>query len=193
MLVQSVAIGTLPTLATSERPIADASAQFLGAKATAFVSVGALVSIGGTLNSIALVTPRLLFAMAADGHLPRVVGAVHPRFRTPHVAIVLSAIVMFALMLSGSFVALASISVVIRLLTYAATCAALLRLRRQAGTAPAEFVAPFGQVAAVAALALSMWLLSNSTRSDALTTVMAGAVGLALYFIFRVRRRRGAR
>jgi amino acid transporter len=189
MLVQFVAIGTLSTLATSERPIADASAQFLGAKATAFVSVGALLSIGGTLNSIALVTPRLLFAMAADGHLPRFIGAVHPRFRTPHVAIVLSSIVMFALTLSGSFVALASISVVIRLLTYAATCAALLRLRWQPGATRPEFVAPFGRFAAVSAIALSVWLLSNSTRSDASMTAIAGVVGLAFYFAFRIRRR----
>jgi amino acid transporter len=189
MLVQFVAIGTLSTLATSERPIADASAQFLGAKATAFVSLGALVSIGGTLNAIALVSPRLLFAMSADGHLPRFIGAVHPRFRTPHVAIVLSSIVMFVLTLTGSFVALASISVVIRLLTYGASCAALLRLRRQPNATPAPFVAPFGQFAAVAAIGLSVWLLSNSTRSDAWTTVIAGAVGLALYFTFRIRRR----
>jgi amino acid transporter len=189
MLVQFVAIGTLSTLATSERPIADASAQFLGAKATAFVSVGALLSIGGTLNSIALVTPRLLFAMAADGHLPRFIGAVHPRFRTPHVAIVLSSIVMFALTLSGSFVALASISVVIRLLTYAATCAALLRLRWRPGATHPEFVAPFGRFAAVSAIALSVWLLSNSTRSDASMTAIAGVVGLAFYFAFRIRRR----
>jgi APA family basic amino acid/polyamine antiporter len=185
MLVQFVAIGTLPTLATSERPIADASAQFLGAKATAFVSVGALVSIGGTLNSIALVSPRLLFAMAADGHLPRVIGAVHPRFRTPHVAIVLSSVAMFVLMVSGSFVALASISVVIRLLTYTATCAALLRLRWQPRATRAPFVAPLGQFAAFGAIILSMWLLSNSARSDAWMTIGAAAVGLAFYVIFR--------
>jgi len=186
MLVQFVAIGALPTLATSERPIADASAQFLGAKAAAFVSVGALVSIGGTLNSIALVSPRLLFAMAVDGHLPRFIGLVHPRFRTPSVAIVLSSIVMLALTLSGSFVALASISVVIRLLTYAATCAALLRLRRQPNATRAVFIAPFGRFAAVAAIGLSAWLVSNSTRADALTTVIAGAVGLVFYFSFRL-------
>jgi basic amino acid/polyamine antiporter, APA family len=193
MLVQFVAIGALPTLATSERPIADASAQFLGAKAAAFVSVGALVSIGGTLNSIALVSPRLLFAMAVDGHLPRFIGLVHPRFRTPSVAIVLSSIVMLALTLSGSFVALASISVVIRLLTYAATCAALLRLRRLPNAARAAFVAPFGRFAAVAAIGLSAWLVSNSTRSDALTTVIAGAVGLAFYFSFRLGHRQPSR
>ena len=188
MLVQFVAIGTLPALATSERPIADASAQFLGAKATAFVSLGALVSIGGTLNSIALVSPRLLFAMATDGHLPRFVGAVHQRFRTPHVAIIASSIVMLALTLSGSFVALASISVVIRLLTYAATCAALLRLRRQPTAARAAFVAPFGQFSAIVAIALSVWLLSSSARSDALTTLIVAAIGLVFYLIFRTRR-----
>ena len=94
---------------------------------------------------------------------------------------------MFALTISGSFVALASISVVIRLLMYAATCAALLRLRRQSDTAHAAFVAPFGQLAALAAIALSVWLLSNSARSDAWTTVIAAAVGLAIYFIFRSR------
>jgi basic amino acid/polyamine antiporter, APA family len=193
MLVQFVAIGTLPTLATSERPIADASAQFLGAKATAFVSLGALVSIGGTLNSIALVSPRLLFAMAVDGHLPRFIGLVHSRFRTPSAAIVLSSIVMLALTLSGSFVALASISVVIRLLTYAATCAALLRLRRQPNAARAAFVAPFGQLAAVAAIGLSAWLVSNSAWSDAWTTVVAGAVGVAFYFIFSAGQRHPSR
>jgi amino acid transporter len=58
--------------------------------------------------------------------LPRVFGVVHSRFRTPHVAILVSAVVMLALKLSGSFATLAAISTFIRLLTYAATCAALL-------------------------------------------------------------------
>ena len=190
-LIQFVAIGTLPTLATSQRPIADASARFLGARAAAFVSLGALISIGGTLNSIVLVTPRLLFAMAAGGHLPRVFGVVHERFRTPHVASLMSAVVMVALTLSGSFATLAAISTIIRLLTYAATCAALLQFRRQPNAPPAAFLAPFGRFAATAALILSAWLLSNSTRSDAWTTVIAGAVGLPLFFVFGAGRRRG--
>lgn len=185
ILIQFVAIGTLPTLATSQRPIADASAMFLGAGAAAFVSLGALISIGGTLNSIALVTPRLLFAMAEDGHLPRAFGAVHPRFRTPHVAILVSSVVMIALTVSGSFATLAAISTIIRLLTYAATCGALLQLRRQPNAPPAAFTAPFGGLAATAALILSVWLLSNSARSDAWTTAIAGAVGLLLFFFVR--------
>ena len=190
VLIQFVSIGTLPTLATSQRPIADASARFLGAGAAGFVSLGALISIGGTLNSIVLVTPRLLFAMAADGHLPRVFGVVHSHFRTPHVAILVSAVVMVALTLSGSFATLAAISTIIRLLTYAATCAALLQLRRQPNAPRAVFTAPFGRLAATAALVLSAWLLSNSARSDAWTTVIAAAVGLPLFFLLGARHQR---
>jgi len=190
MLIQFVAIGTLPTLATSQRPIADASARFLGAGAAGFVSLGALISISGTLNSIALVTPRLMFAMAEDRLLPRMFGAIHSRFRTPYVAILVSSVVMVALTLSGSFASLAAISTIIRLLTYAATCGALLRLRRQPSAPPAAFTAPFGAFAAAAALVLSVWLLSNSSRSDALTTAIAGAAGLPLFFGYRAWRSR---
>lgn len=190
ILIQFVAIGTLPTLATSQRPIADASAMFLGARAAGFVSLGALISIGGTLNSITLVTPRLLFAMAEDRYLPRVFGAVHPRFRTPYVAIFVSALAMIALTVSGSFATLAAVSTIIRLLTYAATCGALLQLRRLPNVPPAAFTAAFGRLAATAALVLSVWLLSNSARSDAWTTAIAGAVGLVLFFPLRAVRTR---
>jgi amino acid transporter len=190
VLIQFVAIGTLPTLATSQRPVADASARFLGAGAAAFVSLGALISIGGTLNSIVLVTPRLLFAMAEDGYLPRAFGGIHPRFRTPHVAILISSVVMVALTLSGSFGTLAAISTIIRLLTYGATCAALVQLRRRRDAPPAAFTAPFGRVAATAALVLSVWLLSNSSRSDAWTTAIAGAAGLLVFFVYGARQRR---
>jgi hypothetical protein len=49
-------------------------------------------------------------------------------------------------------------------------------------------MAPFGRLAAIAALTLSAWLLSNATRSDAWTTVIAGAVGLTLFFVSSARR-----
>ena len=64
VLVQTVCIGTLPELASSERPIADASLRFLGAPGASLVAAGALVSMGGTLNALMFATPRLLFAMA---------------------------------------------------------------------------------------------------------------------------------
>lgn len=110
VLVQFVAIGRLPTLAASTR---------------------ALVSIMGTLNSVTLVSGRLLFAMAEDRHLPRALAAVHPRFRTPHPALLVSSGAVLAFSLMGSFAGSAAISTAIRL-AYAATSAALLTFRRRA-------------------------------------------------------------
>lgn len=183
-LIQFVAIGTLPTLAASTRPLADASQRMLGSWAAAIVSLGALVSIMGTLNSVALVSARLLFAMAEDRHIPRLVGAVHVGFRTPHVALFIGAAAIVALTLSGSFAALAAISTATRLLAYAATCAALLAFRRRTG--PAPFVAPFGAFAAAAALALTAWVLTNSAFREIWMTAAGAVLGAALYYAFKL-------
>jgi amino acid transporter len=188
--IQFVAIGTLPELGTSTRPIADASRAFMGPAGAAFISVGALVSITGTLNSIALVSPRLLYAMAEDGHLPRPFASIHPRFRTPHIAIAVSSLTMLVLTLNGSFLTSAAISVVIRLVTYASTCAALISFRRDRNVPPAPFVAPFGVAAAVMALALTAWLLSNSTAKEGLTTLYAAIVGAIIFATFWILRKR---
>src|SRR5437870_1616923 len=70
--IQAVCVGTVPGLAHSERPLAEAGARVLGHAGALIVSLGALVSILGTLNGVVLVAPRLLFAMAERGELPRI-------------------------------------------------------------------------------------------------------------------------
>ncbi len=184
LLIQVVCIGTLPGLASSERPLVDAGRRFLGTAGASIITVGALISVGGTLNTIMLAGPRLLFAMAEQGQLPRMLATTHPRFRTPHIAILLSAVIMLALTLQGTFISALTISTVIRLLTYGATCLALPVLRRQRGTAP--FRAPAGMVVAVVATALSGWLLSNSSWYDALAAGLAAVLGLLIYFAYRL-------
>ena len=188
ILIQFVAIGTLPALASSTRPIADASAQFLGSGGARFVAVGALISIAGTLNTIALITPRLLYAMAEQGQMPRAFGAVHSRFRTPYVSIALSSAVILWVTLAGSFVTSAAISTVIRLVVYGSTCLALLRLRRMTGAPPALFTAPLGVLVAVAALALTGWVLLSTPFQQFRDTSIAIGIGVLLFFVFRTRR-----
>jgi basic amino acid/polyamine antiporter, APA family len=186
VMIQVVCIGTLPGLASSERPLVDASSRFLGATGASIVSVGALISITGTLNSNMLVAPRILFAMAEQGQLPRLLAATHRRFRTPHIAILISAAVTFVLTLQGTFISALTISTVIRLLVYIATCVALPVLRfRKVAPAP-RFNAPAGAAVAVAAATLSMWLLSNSPSNDARTVGLAAALGLPIFFACRL-------
>jgi amino acid transporter len=184
LMIQIVCIGTLPELANSERPLVDASRRFLGQPGAVILSVGALLSVTGTLNSIMLAGPRILFAMAERGQLPQSLAATHPRFHTPHISILISAAVMLAFTLQGTFMSALTISTVIRLLAYIATCISLPVLRFRNNTPMPRFNAPAGVSVAVAATALSVWLLSNSTMSDALEAGLAAALGLIVFFVW---------
>jgi APA family basic amino acid/polyamine antiporter len=189
LLIQVVCIGTLPGLAQSERPLVDASSRFLGAAGASLISVGALISITGTLSSTLLTGPRILFAMAEQGQLPRALAATHRRFHTPHIAILISAVVMLVISLQSSFMSALTISTVIRLLTYISTCIALPTLRCRKDAPPARFRAPAGVFIAVAATALSLWVLFNCPPRDAALAFLAAVLGLPVYFAYRSSRK----
>jgi amino acid transporter len=186
VMIQVVCIGTLPGLADSERPLVDASSRFLGAAGASIVSVGALISVTGTLSLTMLAGPRVLLAMAEQGQLPRALAATHRRFRTPYVAILISAAVMLVLTLQGTFMSALTISTMIRLLAYIATCAALPVLRFRNNAPSPRFSAPAGAVVAAVATALSVCLLSNSPPNDARAAGLAAALGLLIFFACRL-------
>ena len=187
--IQIVCIGTLPGLASSQRPLADASNVFLGRAGGALISAGVIVSIIGNLNVLILAGSRLPFAMAEGGELPPIVSATHKRFRTPHVAILITVSVMLALTLWSTFSKQVKLSVIARLLSYALTCAALLIFRRRPNAPPAMFKAPAGAAVAIVALALAAWLLSNCAWPDARDSLVAAALGLLIYFGYKISRK----
>ncbi|MBK7875598.1 MAG: APC family permease [Planctomycetes bacterium] len=161
LAVQFVCIGTHEGLAASTRPLAEAAERFLGPAGGVFIAVGALVSISGTLNGITLATPRMLFALGEQGELPRAFAATHARFHTPHVAILATTAAVLALSLSGSFLGAVSMSTLARLVTYAATCAAVPVLRRRAGEDGARFRVPGGTITIAGALLAIAWLFTS--------------------------------
>jgi amino acid transporter len=185
ILIQIVCIGTLPKLATSERPLSDAFGSFSGAKGAAIISAGALISITGNLIVLILAASRLPFAMAERGELPRALAATHKRFRTPAVAILATASVMLALTLSSGFVYALTISAIARLLAYSATCAALPALRAKKDAPEAMFKAPAGVAVSALSLVLAIWLLSNTSWQEARDSAIAAAAGLAIYLAYR--------
>ena len=193
ILVQVVSIGTLPGLATSTRPLADAAEQFAGTAGAGIVVVGALVSIAGTLNGLLLAAPRLLFAMAEHGQLPALFARTHARHHTPHVAIVVTGLAMLVLTLSGSFLSAVAISTLTRLLAYAATCAAVPVLRRRRAVAPALVLAPGGMATIVVALAVIAWLLAQGSAGELRDVGIAMALGFVLLWWGRRSGRRVAR
>jgi amino acid transporter len=184
--IQLVCIGTFPELAASERPLADAAFRFMGAPGATMISLGALLSLGGTMNATVFAMPRLLYAMAEQGQLPRALLSTHARFQTPHIAIAMSAAIVLGLTLFSTFISALTISTIIRIIVYITSCAALPVLRRSAAVPAAAFVVPAGTGVAAAACVLSVWLLSNSTRNEALAVAAAAGAGMLLYAASRI-------
>jgi len=187
ILIQIVCIGTLPELAGSQRPIADAAGKFMGSFGAAFVTVGALVSIFGNLNGGFLTASRMPFAMAEQGELPAVLGKTHEKYKTPFVSLFLTALVMLVLTVQSSFLTALTISTITRLIVYATTCASLPVFRWRTAAPKAEFLAPLGIAASVLSLVLTVWLLTNvDFKKEGLAILVIGAIGLVLYFAYRV-------
>ena len=181
IMIQVVCVGTLPGLAQSQKPLADAGSQFLGAAGGAIISAGAIISITGNLNILLLSGSRLPFAMAEQKQLPAFVGSIHTKFFTPYVSIVITAGLMLFLTLKSSFLAALTISTIARLVTYGATCLTLPVFRARRATRPAVFHLPGGTVIAILSLFLIVWLLLNATLQEAKAAAIAGAVGLVIY------------
>jgi len=183
-LVQVVVIAVLPDPAASDRPLAAAAQVFLGPLGAGLMAAGALVSVYGYLAASMVNVPRLTYAMAAEGDLPPKLGAVHPRFRTPHVSVMLFAAAVWTLAAAGTFIQNLTLSAVSRLLTYGAVSVALVALRRQEtagreGVEPAWFRIPAGPAVAALGLAFSAVLaLRMSQREVAVLagTLLAGLV-----------------
>jgi basic amino acid/polyamine antiporter, APA family len=188
ILIQVVCIGTLPDLARSTKPLADAGQRFMGTAGAAIISAGAIISVAGNLNITVLSASRVPFAIAEQKQLPSVFARVHRRFFTPHFSIMVTTALMLVLTLKSSFVAALTISTIARLVAYAVTCAALPVLRKRSDARPAHFKLRGGPVIAIAALVLSAWLLMNSTLYEAVVSVIAAAVGFAIYLGYRFLR-----
>ena len=185
-LTAAVATGLLPDVGATRTPIADASAIVMGAFGGLLVSVGSAVSMTGNNMGQLLSGSRTVFALAENGDLPRVFARVHPDYRTPYVAIWFTSIVLVVLALTGSFVFLAAVSAVARLVVYLSACGATLRLRRAdmaTRVAPANFTVPLGPVIPVLAILISSSILAGATSQQLLAGVAALAVGGVFFAI----------
>jgi APA family basic amino acid/polyamine antiporter len=190
--VQLVAQGILgPALATETAPLTAAATRIAPAFGI-LLGLGAAVSTFGHSSGMMLATPRALFAFGRDGVLPRAFAAVHPRFRTPHVAIIGQAIVCGTLAITSSFGRLAVLATVSTLILYLLCCIAAWVLRRRdvrvEGAAP--FTVPGGPIVPVLAVTVIAWLLSSATVREFLVVGAVLVGGTVLYLLSGARRAR---
>jgi amino acid transporter len=192
LLIQLVCIGTLPDLAGSERPLADAGARMAGVLGGAIISLGALISTTGALHATVITGPRMLYAMGLREQLPPVFARTLARHHTPHVAILATSAAGLALALSGTFVYLATLSVIARLTAYVATALALLVFRHRAGVPPAAFRLRAAGLVVTLACASCAWLVTTSAARELRDVAIATAAGFVLYAVTAAARRAGS-
>ena len=188
--IQLVAQGVLgPALATSTTPLADAAGVVLGPWGRILLLSAVVVSTFGYLSGMTLAIPRALYAFGRDGYLPSAVAAVHPRFRTPHVAIAIQSVLACSLAISSRFGPLAIISNVAALLVYFACSVAAWQLRRRnvaAGGIP--FRVPGAAVVPFLSCAMIIGLLSSITLPEWRVLGIVLVVASVLFVLTRKRR-----
>ena len=164
-MTQLVVISILPQSATTDRPMAAVAQLVLGAGGAALVSIGVLISCYGYLSANILGFPRILFAMAEQGDMPAVMARVHPRFRTPNIAIIVFAVLLLGFSVAGSFQWNLFISAMSRLIYYGSVCAALPVLRHKRDVPDARFHLPMGNLIAVLAVGISLLLFPKLDKA----------------------------
>ena len=187
IFIQVVGEGTLGAdLANHpDAPLAESAATFLGNLGRTILLVGATVSAFGFVTSDILSSPRMIFAFGRDGALPQFFAHVHPRYRSPDIAIITYAVLAFALSISGTFEKLAVLSNVAVLLMYLLCCAACWFLVRRDvradGAQPFNF--PGMQIMPVLAIIAIVWILTSATIHQFLVTGIVLALASIMYFV----------
>lgn len=171
----------LPLEAIARSPLiaADVMARVVGPVGVAFVSVVVMVSTFGAVNADLLGAPRIFFAAAADGLFFKALARVHPRHRTPHVSILLSAGLGIAFVLTGTFEQLADTFVLAIWPFYGLAVAGLYRLRRSQPHADRPYLVPLYPVVPAIFIAAVLYLVGSALTTDPMWTALTFGVILA--------------
>jgi len=140
LLVNAALLHILPVdkLAASRVPVADAAALLIGARARIAILLLSILTVVSCMNAVLMISPRILFAMARDGLMPRWITAVN-RGGTPSGALLVSTLASIALVLSGSFDTLIAMTSVLMVALYLSGFLSLFILRIREPGLPRPF------------------------------------------------------
>ncbi|HTE42567.1 MAG TPA: APC family permease [Steroidobacteraceae bacterium] len=193
LLIQGVALGIEGLALGNEKvtPLANAAQSFAGPIGKTILIVGASISMLGYLSANILSVPRSWFALGRDGFLPAALSAVHSRFHSPHIAIVLHGIVIGALALSGTFEQLAVFANLTAFALYLLCAIAVWVLRqRDVRSDGAPFLMPGGPLIPIATALVSAGMIwATAGVQDLVGLALATTAALAFYGVRAMRRR----
>ena len=195
LLVNVAFLYALPLnrMAASNLVAADAMAAVGTSSATALISAFAVLATSGALIATSMTDPRVFYAMANDGLFFNVVGRVHPRFKTPHVAVIVSGLLAILYVEIRTFEQLAVGYILGIWLFYGLSVVGLIKLRRSQPHANRPYrvilypLIPLLFIAGTATL-----IIAALTQQPLLVlfNILISASGLPVYYAWAAVKRR---
>jgi APA family basic amino acid/polyamine antiporter len=181
----------VPEVAASTRVGADAAVRIFGRTGSQLVALLIIISTLGSLNGSILAAPRVYYAMAKDGLFFRWCAAVHPRFRTPHRALLFQGFWSILLVVMGTYEQLFTYAIFAAWLFYALTGFAVIVLRRTQPDLPRPYRVFGYPWVPIAFVLTSAWFIVNTLVEkpveSGLGALMVG-LGAPVYWIWRRKR-----
>ena len=185
ILIQVTSIGTLPSLASSEKPLAEAASVFMGSFGGKFIAAGAVISILGTLNILLFSGSRLPFAFSNEGQFPKIFSKLNAKYKTPTFSLLCVAVITVIVSIAWSFLSALTVAVIIRITVYLFVCASLIMLRKKMPTQTGFYKIRFGNAVAFTGIMISFWLLSAAKLIELRNVAIFLCVGIIIYFLQR--------
>ena len=182
----------LDIVASSNRIAADAANAVTGYGGGAFMAAIVIISTFGALSGIILCGPRVYYSMAKDGLLFRWIGAVHPRYRTPHRAIFMQAVWSSVLVVTGTYTTLFTRVVYTEWIFFALMAGGLILLRRRSDVIRGYKIWGYPVIPAVFIISSSA-IVANQIISDPRESLFGLSLvfsGLPVYYLWVKKKRR---
>jgi basic amino acid/polyamine antiporter, APA family len=196
ILVNAAVQYVLPAaaVAASERPASDAVALVLGSAGASLVSAAMAISMLVTLNGTIMSGARVPFAMARDGYFFKSIAAVHPRFRTPSIAIIVQCILaIILLLLGGNFRQFFSLAIFAEWLFYMIAGSTVFIFRNRDPHADRPYRVwgyPFVPAVFVMVSAVLLFFTFQDNLPNSAYGIVAILAGIPVFYFFDSRRAR---
>ncbi|PLX25305.1 MAG: hypothetical protein C0600_12210 [Ignavibacteria bacterium] len=168
-----------------ETAIVHAADAFMPAFGVALIVLGGLLSTMSALNATVMAASRVAFSMGRDRWLPRRVSTIHEKRRTPHIAIILTGVILLVMALTLPIEAVGSSASLIFLLTFAMVNLSTIVLRRKHPNIPRKYRVPLYPVIPVLGFLLNIFLAVYQFNFQPIAwyiTIGWIVVGLLLYY-----------
>ena len=188
-MVGIVPTGQLDMIASASAPYAEAM-SIAGILGFPLIMLAAGIAFGGdfsTLNSSISVPPRYLFTMARDGAMPKVFAKIHPKYKTPYVAILTLGVLTVLLIATNSMIYIASLSLFADLFYYIIGIIACVFLRKRQPDLARPYKAPGVMIGAPISAIIYIIMLTQLDSEAFWTGVIWCVIGLVIFFICQAR------